>query len=150
MRNKVMFAALLLCSSLGQAFDGAPSFSTKRAGVEHTLKLSRWKVNAKGVPSFDYVYEQQAGACRFKVAGHAIAGFDESGGEVVLDVFNPEDGKGKAMPQILVFYDEAVTMVLPLKGAVREVSFDDELSDAQLRSSCGKKANAKLSVMFRQ
>ncbi|MQA40801.1 hypothetical protein [Rugamonas aquatica] len=150
MRNKVLFAALLLCSSLSQAFDGAPSFTTKRAGVEHTLKLSQWKVDAKGVPSFDYVYEQQAGACRFKVAGHAIAGFEEKGGKAVLEVFNPEDGKGKAMPPILMFYDEAVTLVLPLKGALQQVSFDDELSDAQLRGSCGKKTDAKLSVLFRQ
>ncbi len=150
MRNKVIFAALLLCSSLSQAFDGAPSFTVKRAGVDHTLKLSQWKVDGKGVPSFDYVYEQQAGACHFKVAGHAIAGFEERAGKVVLDVFNPEDGKGKAMPQILMFYDEAVTLTLPLKGALGQVSFDDELTDAQLRGSCGKKPDAKLSVLFRQ
>lgn len=150
MRNKVIFAALLLCSSLGQAFDGAPSYTVKRGAVEHTLKLSQWKVDGKGVPSFDYVYEQQAGACHFKVAGHAIAGFEENGGKVELDVFNPEDGKGKAMPQILIFYDDAVALTLPYKGAPVQVSFDDELTDAQLRGSCGKKADAKLSVLFRR
>ncbi|MYM94005.1 hypothetical protein [Duganella vulcania] len=150
MHNKVIFAALLLCSSLSQAFDGAPSFTAKRAGIEHTLKLSQWKVDGKGVPSFDYVYEQQAAGCRLKVVGRATAGFEEKGGKVVLDVFNPEDGKGKALPQILMFYDDTVTLTLPLKGTLQQVSFDDELTDAQLRGSCGKKSDAKLSVLFRQ
>jgi len=149
MFQKAVFSALLLCSAASQAFDGTPSFTTREGGVEHTLKLSQWKVDAKGLPSFDYVYEQQAGACHFKVAGHATAGFEERGGKVQLDVFNPEDGKGKELAQILMFYDDAVTMTLPLKGALRQVSFDDELTAAQQRASCGKKKDAKLAVLFR-
>lgn len=150
MFQKALFGTLLLCSAAGQAFDGAPSFIAREGGVEHTLKLSQWKLDPKGVPSFDYVYEQQEGGCHFKLAGHAVAGFEERGGKVQLDVFNPEDGKGRALDQILMFYDDAVTMTLPLKGAPRQVSFDNELSAQQRRASCGKKKDGKVSVLFRQ
>jgi hypothetical protein len=133
-----------------QAAGGASSaFTLQKDGVEHTLQLSARKVDGKGVPSFDYVYEQHAGACRFSLTGHAVAGFQEKGGKVELDVFNPEDAQGRELPQILAFYDNAVTMTLPLKGALRQVTFNDQLNAEQQRASCGKK-EAKLSLLFRQ
>jgi hypothetical protein len=150
MCKKILFSLLLPAAITSHAFDGTPQLATRQAGAEHTLKLSHWKVDAKGVPSFDYTYEQSAGACRFTVSGHAVAGFEERNGKAVLDVFNPEDGKGKAMGQILMFYDDAVTLTLPLNGALRQVSFDDTLTDAQLPKTCLKQKDAQLSVLFQQ
>ena len=43
----------------------------------------------------------------------------------------------KALPQILVYYDDAATFTLPYKGPLKQVSFDGTLSAEQLKRSCG-------------
>lgn len=130
------------------ATDAEPRFKLHSGGVEHSLRVSQYKVDNKGVPSFDYVYEQKAGSCRFSVTGHAVAGFDESRGKVELEVFNLQDDDGKALPQVLVYYDDASTFTLPYNGALKQVSFDRTLSPEQLESSCGSKESAQLSLLF--
>lgn len=130
------------------AADAEPRFKLNSGGVEHSLRVSQYKVDNKGVPSFDYVYEQKAGSCRFSVTGHAVAGFDESKGKVQLEVFNLQDDDGKELPQVLVYYDDASTFTLPFKGALKQVSFDRTLSQEQLKSSCGSKNSAQLSLLF--
>ena len=147
--KKIIVTVLLLCSGLGQAFEGTVAYATRSAGIEHKLALSHWRVDRKGVPSFDYAYEQRAGACTFKLAGRAVAGFDEQGGKIELEVFNPQGDDGKELPQILMFYDGEVTFTLPFKGAPRQVGFDDELTSAQRARSCGGR-KAKLSLLFRK
>lgn len=151
MMKKFALCALLLCSGAGQAFDGTQKYVTKNAGVEHTLALSHWQVDAKGVPSFDYTYQQQAGSCRFKLEGHVVAGFEEQGGKVELEVFNPEDDNGKELPQVLMFYDDTLTMSLPLKGEPRRVGLSStRMTEAQRAHSCGPGAKERLAVSFRQ
>jgi len=146
----LILCALALCASAAQAFDGESRFKLNAAGVEHSLQVSAYKVDKKGVPSFDYVYEQHAGACHFSLSGHAVAGFEENKGKVELEIFNPQGDDGKALPQILVYYDDAATFTLPYKGALKQVSFDGTLSAEQLKRSCGKKNSEQLSLVFKQ
>lgn len=147
--KKYLICAALMCCGLARAFDGAPTFVLRSGGVEHTLTISAWKQDRKGVPSFDYVYEQRAGSCHFRLSGHAVAGFDEQGGKVELEVFNPESEDGRELPQILMFYDGAVSMTLPLKGAPRQAGFRDALTAAQRNQTCGAH-QPKLALSFKR
>lgn len=146
----LILCALALCAIAAQAFDGKSRFSLNAAGVEHSLHVSQYKVDKKGIPSFDYVYEQKAGNCRFSMAGRAVAGFEESHGKVVLEIFNPQGDDGRELPQILVYYDDAATFTLPYKGELKQVSFDGNLSPEQLKRSCGRKSSEHLSLLFKQ
>lgn len=76
------------------------------------------------MPSFDYVYEQRAGTCLFRLAGHATAGFVEEGGVLTFDVFNSQDEHGKEVPPIL--------------------SYTHKLKPDELASFCGSKDTKKL------
>lgn len=145
MMKRIVLSALLMCVASAQAFDGEVKLTTtEKGGLTHTLMLSRWKKDGKGVPSFDYTYEQRAGACRFNLAGHATAGFVEEGGVLKFDVFNPEDEHGKEQPQILMYYDGGVIFSLPEKGPVREVGLAHKLKPDELASFCGSKDTKKL------
>lgn len=132
------------------ATEGDARFKLKAGGVEHSLQVSQYQLDKRGIPSFDYVYEQRAGGCRFSVTGHAVAGFDESRGKPELEVYNLQDDDGKELPPILAYYDDASTFTLPYKGAPKQVSFDHTLSPEQLKRSCGAKDNAQLSLLFNE
>lgn len=132
------------------AIESDTRFRIISGGVEHSLQVSQYQVDKKGVPYFDYVYEQRAGSCHFSVTGHAVAGFDDSKGKVELEVHNLQDDDGKALPPILVYYDDASTFTLPYKGAPQQVSFDRTLSPEQLKRSCGKQDSELLSLLFKQ
>jgi len=134
-----------------QAFDGEVKFVTaEKDGLTHTLVLSQWKKDGRGVPSFDYEYEQRAGTCRFRLTGHAIADFQEEGGVLKFDVFNPEDEHGKEMPPILTYGGNGVSFSLPEKGPVREVGLAHKLKPDELASFCGSKDTKKLRVAFQR
>jgi hypothetical protein len=143
-----LFCAILLSTGLARAFDGAPTFTTKTGHVEHTLALSHWQVDARGVPSFDYVYQQRAGACRFQLAGHLIAITGERDGKAELEVYNPQNDDGSEAPPVTMFYDDSVSMTLPYKGKVHEVGLSGTLTTAQLAQVCTKRHDKKLSVDF--
>jgi hypothetical protein len=146
----LIFCALALCANTSRAFDGESRFKLNTAGIEHSLQVSQYKVDKKGVPSFDYVYEQRAGNCRFTLSGHAVAGFDENKGKVELEIFNPQGDDGRALPQILVYYDDGATFTLPYKGKLKQVSFDGTLTPEQMKRSCGKKDSEQFSLLFKQ
>jgi len=149
MRTPIL-CALAICANVAHAFEGESRFKLNAAGVEHTLQVSQYKLDKKGVPSFDYVYEQHAGSCRFTMSGHAVAGFEESKGKIQLEVFNPQGDDGKELPQILVYYTDGATFTLPYKGKLKQVSFDGTLTPGQLKSSCGKKSSDEISLLFKQ
>lgn len=132
--NKTILCLLLLCSGASQAFDGTQQYVVKRGGVEHTLALSHWQVDRKGLPSFDYSYRQQAGACNFRLDGKVVAGFDEQGGKVELEVFNPQGDDGKELPQVLMFYDDVLTLSLSYKGAPRQVGLTSARLSAEQKA----------------
>jgi len=143
---------LLFCSALAQAsgplprFEGAPRFAAGVAGVAHTLVISRWQVDRKGVPSFDYKYEQRAGGCRFQISGHAVGVFDIVKGKVELVVFNPEDETGAERPAIVVFEDGAATLTLRADGSLREVRLSSPVPQLQRERVCAKGDQDGLSI----
>jgi hypothetical protein len=144
------FYALLLCCGLAHAFEGAPRFATKTGGVAHTLALDHWKVDARGVPSFDYVYEQHAGTCRFRVAGHAVAVYDEVNGKIELTVFNPQDARGRELPPVVGYDSDDVTLTLPYKGPLHTISLRSPMPPALHKRACFKGDDEGLTVDFRK
>lgn len=146
--TKRLLYALLFCSGLVQAFPGAPKFVTKIAGVEHTMALSHWQVDGKGVPSFDYVYEQRAGTCYFRLAGHATGLTEEVNGKVELVVFNPQDDEGHEAPQVVTYGNDDVTFSLPYKGPLHKVNFSSSFSSMQRSHACAKGDDEGLWVDF--
>ena len=113
-------------------------FSQTAAGVEHSLSVGRINIDKKGGRSFDYVYEQRAGECRFSMNGHAVE----------VDVFNPQGADGKELPQIVMYESDGITLTLPLDGPLRKAFFDGILSPEQAKRSCGNKNGGKLSLTF--
>nr|WP_314547714.1 hypothetical protein [uncultured Massilia sp.] len=148
--KKTLTFALLLCCSLARAFEGSPTFSTNVSGVEHTLALSHWQVDGRGVPSFDYVYEQHAGACQFRLAGHATAMFEEVGGKVELNVFNPEDEQGRELPQVVLFHGPAMSLTLPYEGKLHRVGLTTKVKPEQKERACAGRDGKRLSVLFQR
>jgi hypothetical protein len=122
------------------AIDGGTHFSHTSAGVEHSLHISRIKIDQKGERSFEYAYEQRAGECRFSIAGHAAE----------VDVFNPQGKDGKEGPQIVMYDGEGATLTLPHVGPPRQVYFDSVLSPEQLKRSCGNIKGGKLALVFNE
>lgn len=118
--------------------DGDTRFSQMAAGVQHSLSLGRISIDRKGARSFDYVYEQRAGECRFSVNGHAVE----------VDVFNPQGANGKSLPQIVLYESDGLALTLPLDGPPQEVSFSGILTPEQVKRSCGGKSGGKLSLTF--
>jgi hypothetical protein len=143
-----LLCTLLLYVGLAQAVEGTPTFMTKIAGVEHTLRIERWKTDANGVPSFDYVYEQHAGACRFRLAGHAVAVYDEVGGKVELAVFNPQDAKGRELPPVVGYEGDDVALTLPYKGPLHKVSLRSPMPPGLRKQACAKGDDEGLTVDF--
>jgi hypothetical protein len=142
----------MFCTSLAhaQGFDGTPKLKTKRGGVEHAVLLSNWHVDAKGVPSFDYVYEQHGGACHFRLAGHAEAMVEEVRGKIELVVFNPQDGKGRSMPQTVAYDSDDVTFSLPFKGRLNQIGLRSPMPPALRARACDKGDDEGLAITFGQ
>lgn len=120
------------------AVGGETRFSQTMAGVEHSLSLGRIKADKKGERSFDYVYEQRAGECRFSMNGRAVQ----------VDVFNPQGDDGKELPQIVMYDSDGIALTLPLEGPPRQASFSGNLTPEQLKRSCGSKKGGELSLTF--
>lgn len=140
---------MLYCCS-ASAFDGTPAFSKTTAGIDHALTLSHWTLDAKGIPSFDYVYQQHSGTCQFRLSGHVNGITEERDGKTQLEVYNPQTDDGSAAPQLVMFYDDTVTITLPYKGTLRDVGIDGTLAEAQRTQVCTRKKDKKLSIEFRK
>jgi hypothetical protein len=150
MMNKMLLPALFFCigAAHAQGFKGTTVLTSRHAGVDHTLRLSHWHTDARGVPAFDYVYEQRAGACQFSLAGHAEAEFEEVRGKVELNVFNPQDEKGRQMPPIVAYDSDDVTFSLPYKGALRTVGLRSLMPPAMRARACDKGDDDGLTLQF--
>lgn len=148
--KKTLFYASIFISNIAQAqgFNGTTSFTTRHAGALHTLSLSRSHVDAKGVPSFDYVYEQSSGACKFRMTGHAVAMFDEVDGKNELVVFNAQDAKGRNSGQIVPYEGGGVTFSLPYKGKLTQIGLTLPMSPAIRARACDKGGERNLTVDF--
>lgn len=148
--KRTLYFALMLYSCAAVAFDGTPSFSKTVAGVAHTLTLSHWTLDAKGIPSFDYVYQQHTTSCQFRLAGRVDAITEERDGKTMVEVYNPQNDDGSAATQVLMFYDDTVTITLPYKGPLRDVGVSGTLTPAQRAQICTGTKNNKLSIEFRK
>ncbi len=132
---RIIALLFLFCSSqLAHAFKGELQFKKIQDGVTHTARLSNWSVDNKGVPSFDYSYHLAGLNCAYDTSGKAVAGFDEHNGKVELQVYNPEDKRGRELDAIVLFYNDAAAITLPLKESkqVNAMSFVSILTKYEL------------------
>ncbi|NKI71267.1 hypothetical protein GN109_17730 [Collimonas pratensis] len=151
MKKIILFLSFVTLSSGAYSFQGTVQISNSESGVERTIQLSKWRVDSKGVPSFNYVYGEKTASCKYEIAGRAIAGFEEDGKKVDLEVYNPQDAQGNEMAQILAFHDDSVTLTLPVKekNQGNVVTFEAALSTDARRKSCVKNTD-HLTVVFKK
>lgn len=123
MLKKFLPIVLFLASCSGSVASATPlHFGEKRAGLSHALQVNNLKMDAKGVPSFDYTYTQQSGSCKYVVSGKAVAGHEEANGKVELEIHNPQRDNGGEAPAILTFYDGEDNFIIPYKEVLRPKS----------------------------
>lgn len=125
-------------------------FAEKLGGVSHDLRIANLKADTRGIPSFDYAYRQQGPGCSYTLAGKAVAGYDDAGGKVELEVYNPQGADGKATPSILAFHDGEANFTVFRKEtlAPKWITFDTMLDDATRAKQCDKKAN-RIEIVFK-
>jgi hypothetical protein len=148
--KRTLYFALMVYSCSAAAFDGMPKFSKTVAGVGHTLTLSNWTLDTRGIPSFDYVYQQHTTSCQFQLAGRVDGITEERDGKTMLEVYNPQNDDGSAATQVTMFFDDTVTITLPYKGRPRDVGISGTLTPAQRAQVCTRTKDNKLSVEFRK
>ncbi|MES2740609.1 MAG: hypothetical protein V4754_06625 [Pseudomonadota bacterium] len=142
MKKNIVFAAVLCVSACVQAFPGTVELTRKDGEVSRTLVLSKWSVDKRGVPSFDYRYTQSGANCAYERNGHAVAGFEDNGDSVELEVYHPQDDKGKEGPPVTFFYDRDDTSVVfemekEVKNKVRKVAYADRAMKKKFANQCG-------------
>ncbi len=148
--KRILYFAFMLYSCGAAAFDGTPTFSKTVAGVGHTLTLSHWTLNTKGIPSFEYVYVQHTTSCQFRLAGRVDGITEERDGKTMLEVYNPQNDDGGAATQVIMFFDDTVTITLPYQGHLRDVGISGTLTAAQRAQVCTRPKNNKLSIELRK
>jgi hypothetical protein len=140
MRNLLMCGALCL-PVLAHGFTGTINKNYKEGGVARSISMSNWHVDKRGVPSFDYRYTQSGPGCDYQRSGHAIAGFEETGSGVQLEIYNSEGDDGKGVEPVATFYDKDNTVILSLPMVKNKqpawVSFEDALMKSKLPKKCG-------------
>lgn len=141
------WAAVLLAA--GSASAEPLYFAEQRAGVMHSLRLDQLKVNAKGVPSFDYTYAQEKDGCRYAIAGTAVAWHGEVEGTMFFETFYPHGADGKAGPIMLGYYDGTVYFALVRKDAMapKSITIAADLDDAARARICDKTA-PRIAITF--
>ena len=152
-RNPLLLLCALPVAAAAQGFAGTVSLSAKDAAAARHLTISHWRVDKRGVPSFDYRYSQDGPGCAYRRDGHAVAGFDDNGDSVELEVHNPQGADGKEGAPIAAFYDESngVVFGMPVRGNGAQfwVSFDDPRMKKTLPATCGAGARGG-AVMLRK
>jgi hypothetical protein len=140
-RTYLLFFLALPLAAAAQHAPGPVNLSTKDAAAARQLTISRWQVDKRGVPSFDYRYSQSGPGCAYQRTGHAVAGFEDNGDSVELEIYNPQGADGKEGAPIGTFYDEAngVVFSMPVQGKGKAfwVSFEDPRMKKTLGAKCG-------------
>ncbi|WEF30827.1 hypothetical protein [Pseudoduganella chitinolytica] len=135
--------SLLLCCAAGAAAAFTGTVDTKRqdGAVTRSLSVSNWKVDGRGVPSFDFRFNQTGGGCDYRREGRAVAGFDVNDGKVELQVYSGQDDSGNEGPQMLILYanDEDVVFSMPAqaKGKPGWMTFQDAVMRKSVPKKCG-------------
>lgn len=149
---KTLIPAVCLLAACGARMSTAADlhFAEKLGGVSHDLRIANLKTDTRGIPSFDYTYRQQGSGCTYTQAGKAVAGYDDAGGKVELEVYNPQGADGKATPPILAFHDGEANFTVARKEMLvpKWITFDTMLDDAARAKQCDKKAD-RIEIMFK-
>jgi hypothetical protein len=149
---KTLIPVACLLATCGPRMSAAADlhFAEKLGGVSHDLRIVNLKADARGVPSFDYTYHQQGQGCAFTLAGKAVAGYDDAGGKVELEVYNPQGSDGKETPPILSFHDGEANFTVARKDMLtpKWITFDAMLDGASRAEHCDRKAD-RVEVLFK-
>lgn len=141
MKKNFLFAAALCAAACAHAFPGTVNLSKTEGTVRRTLTLSKWSVDKRGVPSFDYRYRQSGPTCDYERTGRATAGFEDNGDHVELQVYSGQDEHGKEGPPLTIFYDHDDDVVLSLPTSEKSshlwVSFEDAAMKKKFPKQCG-------------
>ncbi|WP_145650298.1 hypothetical protein [Pseudoduganella lurida] len=146
----------MLCIAGAAGVQAAPpplDLTLREGAVTRSLSVQNWRTDRRGVPSFDYHYRQSGPDCTYQRDGRAVAGFEDLGDKVELEVFNPQGDDGRETAPIAVFYDAdgsvVFSMPVPGKGRPAWVSFDDAAMKKKLPKKCGHAGRGE-AVMFRK
>jgi len=149
---KTLIPAVCLLAACGARMSTAADlhFAEKMGGVSHDLRIANLKADTRGIPSFNYTYRQQGRGCTYTLAGKAVAGYDDAGGKVELEVYNPQGADGKATPPIVAFHDGGANFTVARKEmlAPKWITFDTMLDDAARAKQCDKKTD-RIEIMFK-
>lgn len=143
---------MLLSACGASVASAAPiQFAEKQANITHTLLVDNLKMNAKGVPSFDYTYTQRSGSCEYVVRGKAVAGHEEANGKIELEVHNPQGSDGKQAPALLNFYDGEDNFILPYKQVLKptSVTYLKVLDEPARAKTCDRGAD-RIEIVFKK
>ncbi len=138
--------ALGMTPGLCLAFDGELQFLKTKLGVEHVVKVNNWRVDKKGVPSFDYVYSQKGASCKYEVHGTVEALMEDDGKPLVINF----EVAGGGERQVMSFEDKTVSFAFPYqkKDVGKYISLIQTFTPEMLKSSCIKKAG-RLDIEFK-
>lgn len=148
--KKVFLLTVLCASAHAQAFTGTISLSKNEGAIKRTLTLSKWSVDKRGVPSFDYRYSQSGAQCDYERTGRAVAGFEDAGDHVELQIYTGQDKNGKEGPMVTIFYDHADNVVFSMpteqKSSRLWASFEDAVMEKKLPKKCGFSAKQSANI----
>lgn len=153
MKNTLL--SLVLCCTVGAvaAFPGTVDMTRRDGAIQRSLSVSNWKVDARGVPSFDFQFSQSGNGCDYRRDGHAVAGFDMNDGKVELQVYSGQDERGREGPQLLLLYanDNQVAFTMPFdQKKMTWIAFDDERMSKAVAKKCGFTERGNSSIRFQK
>jgi len=152
MKKNLIPLAVFCAAGAAAAFPGTVDMARRDGVVARTLSVSNWKVNQRGVPSFDFRFSQTGGGCDYARSGHAVAGFEEEDGKAELEIYSGQDDNGREGPQMLTLYahDNAVVFSTPVQqNRALRMSFQDEQMRKAVPKKCGYTERGS-SIQFRK
>lgn len=143
MKKTFVLAALISLSSLCHAQPLAQNYAYSKHGIAYSLAISNWVVDKRGIPSFDYVYEQKGGkdgVCDFQKSGHAVADYEEDGKNVEITVYNAQNDASMNDAEIMSYSDDNGGVTFSSSYDVKKLSdyytFEYSKTSAAFNKSC--------------
>jgi hypothetical protein len=151
--KRTLISFVLLCAAgAAMAFSGTVEMAQHDGAITRTLGVSNWRVDQRGVPSFDFRFRQSGGGCNYQRSGHAVAGFEEGDGKAELEIYSGQDEHGRESPPMLILYayDSTVIFSMPVRQNKEFwMSFQDERMRKSLPKRCGYTERGA-ALMFRK
>lgn len=150
MKKIFLFLVVAFASACAHAFPGTITLSKTEGAIKRTLTMSKWSVDKRGVPAFDYRYSQSGPKCDYERTGHATAGFEDNGDHVELQVYSGQDEHGKEGPALTIFYDHDDDVVFSMPTTANAahiwVSFEDAQMKKKFPKQCGFSAKESAAI----